>query len=66
MHRNIDTYEAHAREVKTKEPDYAALRPLFGWLPVDVIKRTFAATTQYARIPMSTTLRNITSLLSRL
>jgi hypothetical protein len=51
-------YEAHAREVKTKEPDYGALRPFFCWLPIDVIKRTFAATTQYyARIPMSTTLK---------
>jgi hypothetical protein len=26
-------------------------------LPVDDIKRTFAATTHYARIPMSTTLK---------
>jgi hypothetical protein len=59
LHRNIGLYEARARKVKTKEPDYGALalRPLFGWLPVDVIKRTFAATTQYARIPMSATLK---------
>jgi hypothetical protein len=33
MHRNIGLYEANAREVKTKEPDYAALRPyLVGFL----------------------------------
>jgi hypothetical protein len=57
MHRNIGLYEANAREVRTKEPDYAALRPLFGWLSVDIIKQTFAATTQYARIPMSTPLK---------
>jgi hypothetical protein len=58
LHRNISLYEAHAREVKTKEPNYDTLHPLFGWLPVDVNKRTFAATTQYAGIPMSTTLKN--------
>jgi hypothetical protein len=44
MHRNVGIYDAHARGVKTKEPDYETLRPLFGWLPVDTIKRTFAAT----------------------
>jgi hypothetical protein len=49
LHRNIRLYKAHAREVNTKEPDYGALRPFFGWLPTDVIKRTFAATTQHAR-----------------
>jgi hypothetical protein len=34
LHRNIGLYEAHAPEVKTKEPDYAgALRPfLAGFL----------------------------------
>jgi hypothetical protein len=48
LHRNIGLYEAHAREVKTKEPDYGALRPFFGWLPIDVIKGTFAATRQIA------------------
>ena len=36
-------------EVATKEPDYAALRPLFGWAPKELIKRTFTATTQFAR-----------------
>jgi hypothetical protein len=51
MHSNVDLYEVHSREVTQKEPDYEALRP------VDVVKRTFAATTQYARIPFSTTLK---------
>ena len=36
-------------EVATKEPDYSALRPFFGWASNEVIKRTFQATTQYAR-----------------
>ena len=34
------------------------MRPLFGWLPTDVIKETFARTTQMARMPMSETLKN--------
>lgn len=42
--------------VKEKPPDYEALRPRFGWAPVDVIAKTFKATTQFARsnhrIPM--------------
>ena len=37
--------------------NYAALRPFFGWLPVDTIKRTFEATTQHARISGSTLLK---------
>ena len=45
------------RTVTAKERDYQALRPLFGWLPTDTIKCTFEATTQYARIPMSTILK---------
>jgi len=43
--------------VTPKEQDYKALRPLFGWLSTDIIKRTFEATTQYARIPTSTILK---------
>ncbi len=44
-------------EVVHKPPDYEAVRPLFGWFPADIIKRTFQCTTQYARMPMSTTLK---------
>jgi hypothetical protein len=47
-HNSISLYEAHTHEEVT---NYETLRPLFGWLPVDVIKRTFAVTTQYARNP---------------
>ena len=46
-----------SREVSNREPNFAALRPLFGYLPTDVIKKTFQHTTQYARIPMSTVLK---------
>jgi hypothetical protein len=43
--------------VKPKDPDYATYRPNFCWLSTDTIKRTFATTTQYACIPMSTFLQ---------
>jgi hypothetical protein len=33
------------------------LQPHFGWIPLDRIKKTLAATTQYARMPMSTWLK---------
>jgi hypothetical protein len=45
------------RRIQSSTPDYEMLRPFFGWLPTDVIKRTFAVTTQYARMPMSTILK---------
>jgi hypothetical protein len=45
------------RIIEPKEPDYETLRPFFGWLPTDTIKRTFEVTTQYARMPMSTVLK---------
>ena len=44
-------------DVKTQERDYGALQRLFGWLPTDIIKRTFKATTQYARMPTSTVMK---------
>jgi hypothetical protein len=45
------------RIIEPKEPDYETLRPYFGWLPTDTIKRTFEVTTQYARMPMLSTVR---------
>jgi hypothetical protein len=36
---------------------YEILRPQFGWLSTDVIKKTYEQTTQYARIPSSTILK---------
>ena len=38
-------------------PDYAKLRPFFGWLSADCIQKTFAQTTQYARLPTGTLLK---------
>jgi hypothetical protein len=43
--------------ISAKEPDYASLRPLFGWISADTIKKTFENTTQYARIPTATMLK---------
>ena len=41
--------------VTPKAPAYDRLSRLFAWSPPDIIKRTFEATTQYARIPFSGT-----------
>ncbi len=35
--------------VTTAQPDLELLRPFFGWMPIDRIKKTIAATTQFAR-----------------
>jgi hypothetical protein len=37
--------------------DFEALRPFFGWLPIDLVKKTFGVTTQYACMPMKTVLK---------
>jgi hypothetical protein len=39
------------------DPNFELLRSLFGWAPVDTIKRTFSVTTQYARGRVSDTLK---------
>jgi len=49
-------YEVHERNVTPQTPDYSSLRPNFLWHNVDTIRRTFDATTQMARIPMSNVL----------
>ena len=45
------------RTVAHKPPDFSLLRPFFGWLSPDIIKQTFAHTTQYARLPSGTLLK---------
>ena len=47
----------HAREVHTREPDYIALRPHFGYSSEDIVKRTFQATTQLGRLSSATHLK---------
>ncbi len=55
--RDYQHYESQAHEINKRAPNYQALMPMFGWLPADVIQQTFAVTTQYARLPMSTLLK---------
>ena len=43
------TRVANDREVITQKPKFEALRPNFGWISVERLKKTLAATTQYAR-----------------
>ena len=45
------------RTVAHKPPDYALLRPFFGWFSPDLIQKTFQHTTQYARLPHGTLLK---------
>jgi len=40
------------------EQDYEALQPCFAWLPMEIIKKTFSKTTQYARLPFNTSCRS--------
>ena len=42
-------FQLHPTSLTKKPPDYESLRPFFLNATADVIKRTFAATTQYAR-----------------
>jgi hypothetical protein len=41
--------DVNMKEVKVKEKDYGALCPCFGWLPMDVVKKTIEMTTQFAQ-----------------
>jgi hypothetical protein len=49
--------DAPARIFKVQEPDYDKLRPLFGWMDIKTIKKTFEKTTQYARMSNGTILK---------
>ena len=51
------TYVAHLNNVTPATPNFELLRPLFGWMPADTIKRTFEVTTQYACGRVSDTLK---------
>ena len=42
---------------KTNEPKYKLMRPLLNWLPLDIIKKTFQLSTQYARTPVSAAMK---------
>jgi hypothetical protein len=53
---NVIHFESHERAIVQREPDYARLRPFFGYLSAETVKRTFAKTTQHARMPHSAVL----------
>lgn len=58
-HFDPDTFslKLDPRTIAHKPPDYSLLRPFFGWFSTDIIKQTFAHTTQYARLPSGTLLK---------
>jgi hypothetical protein len=37
-----------------RDPNFDQLRPFFGWLSTDIIKKTLEHTTHYARLPAGT------------
>jgi hypothetical protein len=43
--------------ISKRDPDYNQLRPFFGWISPEIIKKTFEHTTQYARLPTGTLLK---------
>jgi hypothetical protein len=40
-----------------RDPDYNQIRPFFGWISPDIIKKTFENNSQYARMPAGTLLK---------
>lgn len=52
LNHNIDpllgTIHIKEHHQRNKEPDYESLQSRFAYVPVDMIKKTFAATTQWA------------------
>ncbi|GAX21182.1 hypothetical protein FisN_14Hu395 [Fistulifera solaris] len=40
------------RTIQRQDPDLGRLRPYFGWISNDLIKKTLENTTQYARLPL--------------
>lgn len=49
--------QLYSQEIKPRQVDYEKYISKFTWLPVDVIKKTFEATTQHYRTPLDTYLR---------
>jgi hypothetical protein len=49
--------ESCNHQIKPGKVDYEKPQPKLGWAPIDVIQRTFDATTQFVKIPMSNLLR---------
>ena len=47
------------RAVNRQSPDYGRLRPYFGWISAERVKQTLDNTTQFARLPAGTHLKNV-------
>ncbi|GAX27530.1 hypothetical protein FisN_UnNu102, partial [Fistulifera solaris] len=45
------------RTLSKRSPDFARLRPYFGWISADLVQLTLEHTTQYARLPTGTLLK---------
>ena len=52
-----DDHIACALHHEPSPADFRAIQPQFGWLPINIIMKTFAKTTQFYRKPMSTRLQ---------
>jgi len=52
-------FESHAHEIKQHAPDYIALCPMFGWLPLDIIQQKLLRSppSMHGQLPMSTLLK---------
>jgi hypothetical protein len=56
--RFIIVFIVHPRHsIQPKPIKYDHLQPCFGWLPLNIIQKTFEVTTQYAHMPMRTVLK---------
>ena len=44
-------------QLSRQTPDYGRLRPYFGWISEELIKKTLQSTTQFARLPAGTLLK---------
>jgi hypothetical protein len=51
------TYDINLTNIAKVKPNFALLRPLFGWAPTETIQQKFDVTTQYARGRVSDTLK---------
>jgi len=53
----VNTYDLFASDSKPSAIDYEKYRSRMLWLPLDIVKKTFAKTTQYARAPAGVRLK---------
>ena len=51
------THDVNAHEVKVQDRDWESIGPCLAWAPIDVIKKTFDITTQFARLPANSVMK---------